>query len=153
MEIPPTKFYQDYFTCKPDTLSTVQAAVGVASGNLSVTVPIVLAILLPLVFLLLQCLDKVPMKDVYGKEDEEKALQVVAGMMLRLRDRRAVGLRPDSTLQLWYSELAESAQVSLYRELMYPGQEQKEQCLARAVTAETNALDYNEVFSDERYEL
>jgi len=131
----------------------VQAAVGVASGNLSVTVPIVLAILLPLVFLLLQCLDKVPMKDVYGKEDEEKALQVVAGMMLRLRDRRAVGLRPDSTLQLWYSELAESAQVSLYRELMYPGQEQKEQCLARAVTAETNALDYNEVFSDERYEL
>ena len=154
MDTPPVKFYQDFYTCKPDPLTTAQAALGVASGNLSVTVPIVLAILLPLVFLLLQCLDKVPLEDIYGKEDEEKALQVVAGMMLRLRDRRAVGLRPNSILQLWYSELTESAQVSLYRELMYPDQEQKQHCVAGAVTADTKVvLDYNGVYMGENDDL
>ena len=92
---PPAKFYQDYYTCYPDTLSTVQAAVGVAAGNMYVTVPIVLAILLPLAFLVLQWLvDKVPLKDAYSKEDEAAALQVVAGMMLRLRDRPAPGRLP-----------------------------------------------------------
>ena len=148
------KFYQDYFTCNPDTLSTVQAAVGVAAGNMSVTVPIALAILLPLVFLLLQCLDKVPMEDVYSEEDEEEALKVVAGMMLRLRDGRAAGLLPDSTLKVWYSELTESAQASLYRELMYPIDEQKQpECVTRAVTAENVVLDYNQVYLENSDDL
>lgn len=124
---PPAKFNQDYYTCHPDTLSTLQAAVGVAAGNMSVTAPIVLAILLPLAFFFLKWLDKIPLQDIYSKEDEEAALQVVAGMMLRLRDRRAAGLDPEGTLATWYSELAESAQTCLYYELMqHPMDHQKE---------------------------
>ena len=113
-----------------------------AAGNMSVTVPIVLAILLPLAFLFLQWLDKVPLMDVYNKEDEEAALQVVAGMMLRLRDRRAAGLDPEGILATWYSELAESAKTSLYYELMqHPIDDQKE---SNGVIAGGDVVNYDQ---------
>lgn len=117
---PPVKFYQDYYTCHNDPLSSLQAAMGVAAGNTSVVVPIILAMLLPFVFLLLRVLDKVPLEDIYNEDDEAAAAKMLAGMLLRLRDKRAAGLLRDGILSAWYAELTDSAKSSLYHELIDP---------------------------------
>ena len=117
---PPVKFFQEYYQCRPDRTTTLIASLGVAAGNMSVALPIALALLLPLVYLPLRYLDKVPMEDVYTEEEEAAAVRMLAGMLLRLRDKRAAGLLRDGILAAWYAELTEVAMVSLYQELMYP---------------------------------
>ena len=117
---PPVKFYQDYYQCYPSPSSTLLSSFGVAAGNLSIALPIALALLLPLVYLLLKCMDKVPLEDVYTEEEEATAAKMLAGMLLRLRDKRAAGLLQDGILAAWYEELTEVAKASLYQELMYP---------------------------------
>ena len=81
---PPTKFYQEYYQCHPDQMDTLTSSFGVVAGNMSIVLPIALALLL-----ILRLLDKVPMEDVYTEEEEETtAARMLAEMLLRLRDKR-----------------------------------------------------------------
>eukprot|EP01035_Chromulina_nebulosa_P023579 gene23579-30573_t len=100
--------------------ATLISSLGVAAGNMSIALPIALAVLLPLVYLLLRCMDKVPMEDVYTEEEEATATRMIAGMLLRLRDKRAAGLLHDGIVAAWYAELTDVAKASLYQELMHP---------------------------------
>jgi hypothetical protein len=59
VENPPTAFQQNYYSCYPDKLSTLQVSVGVASGNTSLTLPLLVFLLLPLIYYILALLKQV----------------------------------------------------------------------------------------------
>jgi hypothetical protein len=166
---PPVKFYQDYYTCHNDPRSTMQSAMGVAAGNTSLVIPFVLAVFLPLVFLLLRCADKVPLEELYDEDDEATAAKVLTGMLLRLRDKRASGLLKDGILSAWYAELTDSAKSSMYHELVdvippessnahthththarRPDNDQSENHSSFMVVESDDAVDYKHIYVEEQ---
>jgi len=109
---PPTKFFEDYYTCKPDSLTTLQTAAGVASGNTSLTLPYAVFLFLPLVYYILLQLQQVPPPEEYTADEKATASDVLQTILLRLRDGKRNGVEKDGVLEKFYDELRTAAYAS-----------------------------------------
>jgi hypothetical protein len=109
---PPTKFYEDYYTCKPNALITLQTAAGVASGNSSLALPFVVFLLMPFIYLILRQLRQLPPPEEYSAEDKANAADVLHTIMLRLRDGKRKGVKKGGLLENLYEELRDASYAS-----------------------------------------
>jgi hypothetical protein len=105
---PPTRLIEYYYECRKDTRSAVVDALGIAVGNTSLIVPILGAIIIPLLYLYYTLTNTVPPKDDYTKEEVEAMGKFVAWTILRFRDGRTLGLKRDGYIDNFHKELMNS---------------------------------------------
>jgi len=109
---PPTKFYENYYTCYPNSLTTLQTAAGVAQGNTAIVLPFVVFLLLPLVYFILFQLQQIPPPEEYTAEEKAAAADVLQTIMLRLRDGKRKSVEKDGVLDKFYEEVRDAAYAS-----------------------------------------
>lgn len=95
---PPTPIVENYYECTLQNYDALNNSIGIASGNVSVVVPIVMFALLPLMYLWLTITGNVQNKEEYDKETRDAALDLFALQMLRIRDGKTRGLKKNGKL-------------------------------------------------------
>lgn len=66
---PPVQFTQTYLECYDSVETSFINAVGIASGNVQIFIPVVVLVLLPFLYLFLVVLRQVPPKPEYSNEE------------------------------------------------------------------------------------
>lgn len=74
------------------------SALGIASGNVQIFIPIFVFILLPFLYVSLVAIKQVPPKPEYTKEEKDQALEIFSMLLLRLRDGKTRGIKPRGVL-------------------------------------------------------
>lgn len=108
---PPTQLTQAYYKCTETPSSALFNAVGIASGNVSTVIPIVVIFLLPVMYLFLQAIGQVPPKVEYTKEELQDSLEALALQLLRMRDGKTRGLKLHGQIAKLTYELVEAAKI------------------------------------------
>lgn len=102
---PPVDLIEKYYSCYQKPIDAIFNAVGIATGNTSIVVPIVCIICLPILFLYLQLSSRTPPKEEYSKSELFAAEQALALIMLRIRDGKHRGVKKDSILTTLTADL------------------------------------------------
>jgi outer membrane biosynthesis protein TonB len=105
----PTQLTQDYYECYPDQFSAFLNAIGIASGNTQLAVPLTVCFLLPLVYLVLVIMRQAPPKEEYTNREKQQALEILSILLLRLRDGKSRGVRKNGVLIQLTEELIKAA--------------------------------------------
>lgn len=105
----PVQLTQSYFKCYPTSSSAFFNALGIASGNTQLAVPLIVVLLLPMLYGFLSLINYVPPKEEYNKLDREEALDVFAMLLLRLRDGKTRGIKPKGVLMSLIKEMVSAA--------------------------------------------
>jgi hypothetical protein len=105
----PTQLTQDYYECYPDQFSAFLNAIGIASGNTQLAVPLTVCFLLPLVYLVLVAMRQAPPKEEYTNREKQQALEILSILLLRLRDGKSRGIRKNGVLIQLTEELIRAA--------------------------------------------
>ena len=50
VNVPPAQFTQNYYSCYPQSLTSFQSAVGIASGNTALSLPVLVFMVLPIIY-------------------------------------------------------------------------------------------------------
>lgn len=108
---PPVALTQPYFECFPDESDTFMDSVGIASGNVEVTLILLGFLVVIPVYYILLCLNHVPPPDEYSEEEREKALNTFLILLLRLRDGKFQGVNANSVLHTLTLELIDAAEA------------------------------------------
>jgi hypothetical protein len=95
---PPTPIVQDYYECLPTQSDALLNAVGVASGNTSIAMLLLLFFCVPLVFGLMACCRRIPREQEYPEKDKQRTLDTLATLILRHRDAHYEAIKPTSEL-------------------------------------------------------
>lgn len=56
---PPAQFTQNYYSCYPKSLPSFQTAVGIASGNTTLSLPVLVFMVLPIIYFFMLKLNQV----------------------------------------------------------------------------------------------
>jgi hypothetical protein len=96
---PPVQFTQTYYECYQSSGPAFVTAVGVASGNVQIFVPIVMFGLLPFLYFVLVAVRQVPPKEEYRKDDKQIAVEILGLLLLRIRDGKTRGIKRNGVLQ------------------------------------------------------
>ena len=107
---PPTPIVEDYYACTLTPLNAVINAAGIASGNASLILPLVMAGLLPLMYVWLTATGNVKPKPEYSEEDKQTALDYMALQVLRVRDKRVRGMKKNGILVQFGNELVKAVE-------------------------------------------
>lgn len=105
----PTALTQSYYDCYQSPESALFSALGIASGNTSLAVPIVVMAILPLLYLLLVAIRQVPPKEEYSDPEKDQAIEILSILMLRLRDGKTRGVKKGGILMKLTQELITAA--------------------------------------------
>jgi hypothetical protein len=105
----PTQLTQDYFECYEGDFSAFFDAVGIASGNTSLAVPVLSCILLPLLYVFLILVKLAPPQKEYNKLEKDQALDILSLLLLRLRDGKTRGVKKNGVLMYLTKELIDAA--------------------------------------------
>ena len=106
---PPTPIIEDYYECVLTPVNALINAAGIASGNASLIVPMVMFALLPLMYLWLTLSGNVQPKPEYEKMEITAALECLSLQILRVRDNRRRGLKKEGYIQNLSEELTIAA--------------------------------------------
>lgn len=109
LEEPPVQLTQTYYECYPSSYNALFAAFGIASGNTSLAVPLIVTMLLPLLYLLLMSIDQVPPKEEYTDPDKAQVIEMLSILLLRLRDGKTRGVKKNGLLVRLTKELISAA--------------------------------------------
>eukprot|EP00981_Chlorochromonas_danica_P008198 scaffold2062_cov181-Ochromonas_danica.AAC.2 len=109
VESPPVQFTQTYYECYDSESSAMFNALGVASGNTQLFVPLAVFLLLPLLYCSLVVIRQVPPKDEYNKIEKGQVLDILALLVLRLRDGKTRGIKRHGVLLQLVKEMIAAA--------------------------------------------
>jgi hypothetical protein len=111
---PPTELTQIYFKCYQDSYSAFLNAVGVASGNTSIAILVLMFLLVPLCFAMMACCRIIPRKQEYKESEKQRTLDTLATMILRSRDQYYEGVKPKGLVSQLAGEMIEAVKYSNY---------------------------------------
>lgn len=112
----PVQLTQDYYACLPTASSAFLNALGIATGNTQLIVPFAVLVTIPLVYLFLVLINRVPPKEEYSPKEKEEVMEIVSIILLRLRDGKTRGIRKQGVLMRLTHELISAAK----EEVGYP---------------------------------
>ncbi|RYH13877.1 hypothetical protein EON65_34630, partial [archaeon] len=87
---PPVALVQDYYECYNSKEQAILNAAGIATGNASLFMLGLFIALVPVIYIMLACLHRVPEKGEYSDKQKGNALDTFATVLLRIRDERLV---------------------------------------------------------------
>lgn len=96
---PPVNFTQIYFECTYQVRGAIVQALGIAQGNTQIFLPFLIFAILPFLYAVLVLIQQVPPKDEYREQEKNQATQMLALIMLRLRDGKTRGIKRNGVLQ------------------------------------------------------
>jgi hypothetical protein len=105
---------QIYFKCYQDSYSAFLNAVGVASGNTSIAILVLMFLLVPLCFAMMACCRIIPRKQEYKESEKQRTLDTLATMILRSRDHYYEGVKPKGLVSQLAGEMIEAVKYSNY---------------------------------------
>jgi hypothetical protein len=111
---PPTELTQIYYKCYQDSYSAFLNAVGVASGNTSIAILVLMFLLVPLCFALMACCRIIPRKPEYKDSEKQRTLDTLATVILRSRDHYYEGVKPKGVVSQLTDEMVEAVKYSNY---------------------------------------
>jgi hypothetical protein len=82
IQTPPTSLFQNYYECVPSGSSVFISAAGVAAGNMSTLLPLVVIILLAMLYSFLKCRKMLPEKEPYDGDERDNIIRELATLML-----------------------------------------------------------------------
>jgi hypothetical protein len=100
---PPTPLHQIYYSCLPATYDVLIDAIGIASGNTSIAILVLIFVCFPIVILLMACCRVYPRSLEYHEKEKRRTLDTLATLILRIRDEHYEGIKRNGTI----SEVAE----------------------------------------------
>lgn len=106
---PPTPIVETYFDCVMYPSDSLMNAAGVASGNVSLIVPLIVLAFLPFMYFWLTITGNVQSKPEYEEQELDSALQLLALQVLRIRDNHLRGMKKDGLLITLTREMVHSA--------------------------------------------
>lgn len=119
----PVELTQHYYDCYPSATSALLNAFGIASGNTQLVVPLTVLATIPLVYIFLVIIQRVPPKEEYTNEEKMEVMEIVSIILLRLRDGKSRGIRKDGVLMKLTKELIKAAK----EEVGYPDSDDDEE--------------------------
>lgn len=105
---------QIYYKCRSATIDALINAVGVASGNTSIAMLVMLLISVPLVFGFMACCRVIPKEQEYREKEKTIVLDTLATVLLRIRDKHYEAIDPLGTAANLTEELILAANFSRY---------------------------------------
>jgi hypothetical protein len=96
--VPPVQFTQLYYECYDQTRAAIVSALGIASGNAQIFLPILMFLILPFLYLILLVIHEVPPKAEYKEQEKEQVNAIFALVLLRLRDGKTRGIKKHGIL-------------------------------------------------------
>jgi len=109
VQSPPVQLTENYYECYSDSFTAFINALGIASGNTQLAVPLTVIFLLPLVYFLLIAMNQAPPKEEYNNREKTQALEILSILLLRLRDGKSRGIRKNGILMQLTNELIKAA--------------------------------------------
>jgi hypothetical protein len=114
---PPTPLTQIYYRCVSHQYDALLNAVGVASGNTSIAMLLLLLLSVPLVFSMMICFKVVPKEQEYSEKQKERTLDTLATLLLRAKDYHYEALEKNGTIVQIANELITAVNYSSYEML------------------------------------
>ncbi len=111
---PPKPLTQIYYKCHSTSIDALINAVGVASGNTSIAMLLLLFISVPLVFGFMACCRVIPKKQEFREKEKTIVLDTLATVILRIRDKHYEALDPCGTAANLAEELIIATNFSYY---------------------------------------
>lgn len=108
---PPLPLVERYYSCKPFIFDALFNSLGIAAGNTAIMVPLLCIGFLPVLFLYLQAVGRVPPKAEYTKAELEAASKALSLIILRIRDKKLRGIKKDSVLHNLTKDLVSAAKA------------------------------------------
>ena len=105
----PAQLTQDYYDCYPTASNAFFNALGIASGNTQLVVPLTVLVTIPLIYLFLVLIQQVPPKEEYTALEKEEVMEIVSIILLRLRDGKTRGFKKNGVLVKLTKELIKAA--------------------------------------------
>lgn len=119
----PAQLTQNYYDCYPTASSAFFNALGIASGNTQLVVPLTVLATIPLIYLFLVLIRRVPPKEEYTALEKEEVMEIVSIILLRLRDGKTRGFKKNGVLVKLTKELIKAAK----EEVGYPDSDDDEE--------------------------
>mmetsp|Transcript_12931 Transcript_12931/g.13968 ORF Transcript_12931/g.13968 Transcript_12931/m.13968 type:complete len:954 (+) Transcript_12931:39-2900(+) len=110
----PTPLTQIYYKCHSTSIDALINAVGVASGNTSIAMLLLLFISVPLVFGFMACCRVIPKEQEFREKEKSIVLDTLATVLLRIRDKHYEALDPCGTAANLAEELIIATNFSYY---------------------------------------
>lgn len=118
----PAQLTQPYYECYPSPDAAFFNALGIASGNTQLAVPLAVLGTIPLLYLLLLLLGQVPPKEEYSNQEKAQVMDIFSIILLRLRDGKSRGFKRRGVLLKMIKELISAAK----EEVGYPDSDDDE---------------------------
>lgn len=118
----PAQLTQPYYECYPSADAAFFNALGIASGNTQLAVPLAVLGTIPLLYLLLLLLGQVPPKEEYSNQEKAQVMDIFSIILLRLRDGKSRGFKRRGVLLKMIKELISAAK----EEVGYPDSDDDE---------------------------
>eukprot|EP01040_Poterioochromonas_malhamensis_P012603 gene12603-13796_t len=129
---PPTPLTQIYYKCHSTSIDALINAVGVASGNTSIAMLLLLFISVPLVFGFMACCRVIPKEQEFREKEKSIVLDTLATVLLRIRDKHYEALDPCGTAANLAEELIIATNFSYYEAKEEDKMENKRQSTNRS---------------------
>lgn len=105
VDYPPTPIVENYYECTLSNVDAFNNAIGIASGNTSAYMPVIVLLLLPLIYVLLRIFNVPLPKEEYGEEEYKRVGQLVMKSLLRASDRKTRGMKKNGVIMQLAKEL------------------------------------------------
>lgn len=109
LDTAPAQLTQNYYECYQNSDSAFFNALGIASGNTQLAVPLAVLALLPVLYILLVAVRKVPPKEEYTNLEKDQAIEILSILLLRIRDGKTRGVKSKGVLLNLTKELIAAA--------------------------------------------
>lgn len=113
---PPTRLTETYYKCHSSSIDALINAVGVASGNTSIAMLLLLFVSVPLIFGFMACCRVIPKEQEFREKEKVIVLDTLATVLLRIRDKHYEALDPCGTVANLAEELIIATNFSYYEE-------------------------------------
>jgi hypothetical protein len=112
---PPTPLQQIYYSCLPSSFDTLIDAIGIASGNTSIAVLLLLFICFPIVIVVMACCRVYPRSLEFSDKEKLRTLDTLATLILRIRDDQDEGVTKNGTISEVAGEMMKAVAYSNHK--------------------------------------
>jgi hypothetical protein len=109
---PPTPLHQIYHSCLPATYDVLIDAIGIASGNTSIAILVLIFVCFPIVILMMACCRVYPRSLEYHEKEKRRTLDTLATLILRIRDEHYEGIAKNGTISNVAEEMMKAVAYS-----------------------------------------
>jgi hypothetical protein len=124
---PPTPLHQIYYSCLPSEYDTLINAIGIASGNTSIAILLLMFLCFPIVIVIMACCRVYPRSLEFSEKEKHRVLDTLATLILRIRDDHNEGVTQNGTISEVADEMVKAVAYSNRKLLLANSREEVEE--------------------------